>query len=112
MVLYFLFIFRNTSDTLGFKPLVNQKASQNESIATYQPCAGDYVGGFSDNEIDDEGGGVIRINIFGMTCQSCVKNIEGTICQKPGIISIKVSSKFLSYSACYLLFFLSVKKRI
>lgn len=32
----------------------------------------------------------IRVYIEGMTCQSCVKNIEGTISKKKGIISIKV----------------------
>lgn len=93
---------------MGFQPLLNQKASENESIATYQPCAGDYVGGISDNEPDDEGGGVIRINIFGMTCQSCVKNIEGTISQKPGILNIKVSNNwFWIFSAN--LYFVSSK---
>lgn len=41
----------------------------------------------------------VRINIYGMTCQSCVKNIESCVSTKPGIISIKVH--FLSL---YLLF--------
>ncbi|XP_058457827.1 copper-transporting ATPase 1 isoform X1 [Malaya genurostris] len=31
-----------------------------------------------------------RISIHGMTCQSCVKNIEGNIQNKTGIISVKV----------------------
>lgn len=31
-----------------------------------------------------------RLPIIGMTCQSCVRNIEGTISKKPGVISIKV----------------------
>lgn len=31
-----------------------------------------------------------RINIYGMTCMSCVKNIEGAISGKPGIVSIQV----------------------
>lgn len=31
------------------------------------------------------------IRVIGMTCQSCVKNIEGNIGSKPGINSIKVS---------------------
>lgn len=34
---------------------------------------------------------IVRINIYGMTCQSCVRNIESTISQKPGIIHIKVN---------------------
>lgn len=81
---------------MGFEPLVNQKVSEDERITTYQPCAGDFI--VSDNEPDDEGGGVIRVNIFGMTCQSCVKNIEGNISQKPGILSIKVRNGFLDVS--------------
>ena len=31
------------------------------------------------------------VSIKGMTCNSCVKNIEGTIGEKPGVIAIKVS---------------------
>lgn len=31
------------------------------------------------------------VSIKGMTCNSCVKNIEGTIEEKPGVLSIKVS---------------------
>ncbi|CAG5115771.1 unnamed protein product [Candidula unifasciata] len=34
---------------------------------------------------------VTQIQIEGMTCQSCVRNIENTISAKPGIINIKVS---------------------
>lgn len=33
----------------------------------------------------------VRLPINGMTCQSCVRNIEGNIRTKPGIISIKVN---------------------
>lgn len=33
----------------------------------------------------------ITVNIGGMTCQSCVKNIEGNISEKIGVISISVS---------------------
>lgn len=32
----------------------------------------------------------VRLPVFGMTCQSCVKNIENTIGTKRGIINIKV----------------------
>ncbi|KAL1117904.1 hypothetical protein AAG570_004217 [Ranatra chinensis] len=35
----------------------------------------------------------ITVNINGMTCQSCVRNIEGTIGQKNGIVKIEVSLK-------------------
>lgn len=33
----------------------------------------------------------VRLSIFGMTCQSCVRNIEGNVNTKPGVKSIKVS---------------------
>lgn len=33
----------------------------------------------------------VRLPISGMTCQSCVRNIEGNIGAKPGIVSIRVS---------------------
>lgn len=33
----------------------------------------------------------VRLPINGMTCQSCVRNIEGNIGQNPGIVSIKVN---------------------
>lgn len=32
----------------------------------------------------------IRLPIEGMTCQSCVRNIESTISEKPGIINVRV----------------------
>lgn len=34
---------------------------------------------------------MVTIGIEGMTCMSCVKNIQGTIGEKAGVISIKVS---------------------
>nr|XP_023018681.1 copper-transporting ATPase 1 isoform X1 [Leptinotarsa decemlineata] len=81
-------IIKNTSDTLGFEPLINQKLSQNERITTYSRSAGDYSGSTKSAESDD---GTVRINIIGMTCMSCVRNIEGTISKRPGIYSIKVN---------------------
>ena len=36
----------------------------------------------------------ITVNIDGMTCQSCVRSIEGMISEKTGVISIKVSCIF------------------
>lgn len=86
-----IFIFlRNTSDTLGFEPLINQKQSENERIKIYSPSSGDY----SDSLVDVESKeGAIRVNIIGMTCQSCVKSIEENISKKPGIYSIKVRAR-------------------
>ncbi|KAJ8976595.1 hypothetical protein NQ317_005785, partial [Molorchus minor] len=84
-----IFIFRNTSDTLGFEPLINQKtSSENERVTVYSPSSGDYSGSLIDTESED---GSVRVNIVGMTCQSCVKNIEETISKKSGIYGIKVS---------------------
>ncbi|KAG5891802.1 hypothetical protein JTB14_006192 [Gonioctena quinquepunctata] len=78
----------NTSDTLGFEPLVNQTLCENERITRYSPSAGDYSDSIRNTESDD---GAIRINIVGMTCMSCVKNIEETIGKRPGIYKIKVN---------------------
>jgi Cu+-exporting ATPase len=46
------------------------------------------------------------VDIEGMTCQSCVKNIEGTVSLNSGVIKINVSLKdkqgkcFLIYLCC------------
>ncbi|XP_049294099.1 copper-transporting ATPase 1 isoform X1 [Anopheles funestus] len=46
----------------------------------------------SDSETVGHSGNVrtVRINIEGMTCQSCVRNIEGTMKDRTGVISIRV----------------------
>lgn len=33
----------------------------------------------------------VAIGIEGMTCMSCVKNIESTVGEKPGVLMIKVT---------------------
>jgi Cu+-exporting ATPase len=33
----------------------------------------------------------VKIDINGMTCESCVSTVEGTIGSMPGVLSIKVS---------------------
>lgn len=43
------------------------------------------------NMVKDEEPVVTRISVEGMTCHSCVKNIENTISQKPGVKHISVS---------------------
>ncbi|XP_068235378.1 copper-transporting ATPase 1 isoform X2 [Palaemon carinicauda] len=48
--------------------------------------------GFEASLLESDTSTVI-IGIKGMTCMSCVKNIEGTVGSKPGILSIKVSLK-------------------
>jgi len=55
------------------------------------------------NSIDDMGfdaslptsGTSVKICISGMTCQSCVSNIESTIGSAPGVLSIRVSGHAL-----------------
>ena len=36
---------------------------------------------------------LVRINITGMTCQSCVRNIETFLLDQPGVESVVVSLK-------------------
>ena len=38
----------------------------------------------------DSSESIVLIDIEGMTCMSCVNNIESTVSTKPGIITIKV----------------------
>lgn len=40
---------------------------------------------------DEDSTSLVRVNIVGMTCQSCVRNIESTVATKPGITSVKVN---------------------
>ena len=42
-------------------------------------------------EVGEEQGEEILVSVEGMTCQSCVRNIEGNLSQHPGVKSIKVS---------------------
>jgi copper chaperone CopZ len=42
-----------------------------------------------------------QIRIDGMTCQSCVKNIENTISKLNGIKSIKVNKKLIYFLILY-----------
>jgi hypothetical protein len=45
------------------------------------------------NDLDEGMDDPVRIctlNIQGMTCQSCVRNIESNVSPKPGVISAKV----------------------
>ena len=45
----------------------------------------------ADDVVSDVHTETVTINISGMTCNSCVKNIEGNISKNPGVESIKVS---------------------
>lgn len=77
---------RETTQNLGFEPLVEVK---DERVSQLTP-----TGDFSslttpllEGEVVDN---TIKVNIIGMTCQSCVRNIEETVSKKPGILNIKV----------------------
>ncbi|KAK9892530.1 hypothetical protein WA026_020515 [Henosepilachna vigintioctopunctata] len=87
-----------TSETLGFEPLINQK-SEFEGVCISSPT-GDYTDSLSGKSVAAKDGSV-QINIDGMTCMSCVKNIEETVGQKPGILKIKVNLNNSSALVCY-----------
>ena len=58
----------------------------------------------TDANNDDEEMDLVRIctlNIQGMTCQSCVKNIESNVITKPGIIKATVNLEVRNYSNIY-----------
>ncbi|KAF7271816.1 hypothetical protein GWI33_015361 [Rhynchophorus ferrugineus] len=77
-----------TSDSLGFEPLINQRSDENEIIRSVSPTGDSRSGQLVSGSYDSE---TTRVNIVGMTCQSCVRNIEDTVGKKNGIIHIKVS---------------------
>ena len=54
---------------------------------------------FDDNHHDNHQTAVLRVE--GMTCNSCVKSIEGTISDHPGVISIQVSLENKSASVTF-----------
>ncbi|KAL3272236.1 hypothetical protein HHI36_022719 [Cryptolaemus montrouzieri] len=74
-----------TSESLGFEPLVNQK-SDLVDVSVLSPT-GDHKGIVNDSCRD----GSIQVSIEGMTCMSCVRSIEETVGGKPGIFKIKVN---------------------
>ncbi|XP_008195006.1 copper-transporting ATPase 1 isoform X2 [Tribolium castaneum] len=79
----------DATESLGFEPLINEKSTESESVSLLAPT-GDYT---SDQPtiITVSEDDTIKITVLGMTCQSCVKNIEETLSRKPGIYNIKVS---------------------
>ncbi|XP_072381614.1 copper-transporting ATPase 1 isoform X1 [Diabrotica undecimpunctata] len=77
-------LIRDISNTLGFVPLLRQVDNE---IPTYSSCAGDYSSDDKKRKAED----LVRVNIIGMTCMSCVRSIEDTVGKQPGIIDIKVN---------------------
>ncbi|XP_048522016.1 copper-transporting ATPase 1 isoform X2 [Dendroctonus ponderosae] len=82
-------LVKNTSDTLGFEPLINRTYVDHESVPGIS-ATGDYKVSSPHFSRDYENE-TVRINIMGMTCQSCVNSIQDTIRKKSGILNIKVS---------------------
>ncbi|XP_045469108.1 copper-transporting ATPase 1 isoform X3 [Harmonia axyridis] len=76
-----------TSETLGFEPLINQKADLEH--VTVLSHTGDGTDTKNRNREDEDGS--VQVAIEGMTCNSCVRSIEDTVGKKPGIFNIKVS---------------------
>lgn len=81
------FVIRNASDSQAIEPLLN-KTSEYKPSSTLS-ATGDH-NNILINDANSEDG-TIKVNIIGMTCQSCVKNIEETIIKKRGIYTIKVN---------------------
>lgn len=90
-VLFIYFFSRDTTENYGFVPLVNQKDQEDDPHSRFS-ATGDHVSAstplISSNTYNDSN--TIHIDIKGMTCQSCVRNIEDNIGRKKGINSIKV----------------------
>ncbi|XP_044763137.1 copper-transporting ATPase 1 isoform X2 [Coccinella septempunctata] len=83
----FLSITWETSETLGFEPLINHKADL--EAVTVLSHTGDGADSKDYGEEDEDG--TVKVTIEGMTCNSCVRSIEDVVGQKPGIFNIKVS---------------------
>lgn len=94
---------RNIEGAISQRPGVNKIVvvlSENAGYIDYDPgiTNPDQIAewiddmGFECSYTNDTTTGIheTRINIYGMTCQSCVRNIEGAISIKPGVISIQV----------------------
>lgn len=77
---------------MGFEPLIDHSSAQEDDGAVHLVPTGDYLVTastplMSQPQTEE---GVVRVTINGMTCQSCVRNIEDVVSKKPGIVSIKV----------------------
>ncbi|KAK5638149.1 hypothetical protein RI129_012444 [Pyrocoelia pectoralis] len=81
-------LVHEATESLGFKPLGEVNKVDN---ATPLTATGDCNGYENRGESVSKSESAIKVNIIGMTCQSCVRNIEDTVGKKPGILSIKVN---------------------
>lgn len=78
-------LVQDATETLGLRPLTDVSKERGASLLTATGDCDRYR-----NEVTGPESG-IRVNIIGMTCQSCVRNIEETVGKRPGIVSIKVN---------------------
>ncbi|XP_066255852.1 copper-transporting ATPase 1 isoform X2 [Euwallacea similis] len=85
-------LIKNTSDSLGFEPLlIHQNHFENEPVPGVSPVGNFHTSPSPPSDKDYYDTGTTKISITGMTCQSCVNNIQSTIGKKPGIYNIKVN---------------------
>lgn len=98
---YFLYSCRDATDSFGFQPLIVYKPQDEEEpvALSTRNAAGDCISAatplISSQPTIKSSSSSAKININGMTCQSCVRNIEETVGKKIGVKNIKVSIKFL-----------------
>lgn len=81
----------NQIDDMGFKTTLKMQPNTNKTndcLVTKQPLTG-------------QGEQICNISVLGMTCQSCVRNIETNISSKPGIRSLSVSLDTKSATVTY-----------
>lgn len=82
-------MYRDTADSCGFEPVsVKPLPEAMSPLAT-----GDYASASTPLlELEPTSSEAsVTLGVEGMTCQSCVRNIEGCVGGKPGVHSIVVS---------------------
>lgn len=104
----FLFNKRDTTDAMGFEPLIDHTKEDYDGgggvgggangSAIHLAPTGDFLITsstplISTQQRQQSEESVTKIHINGMTCQSCVRNIEDVVGKKSGVVSIKVSER-------------------
>ena len=92
---------RSSADSFGLEPAVIPKTEPNitNTNMTSTPT-GDHLVTISPVPVPHKftiPDSSVRIIVTGMTCQSCVRNIEGTLSQKPGIFGVKVNFQTVKF---------------
>ena len=85
-------VLREQIDDMGFEASLppTSEAEEFDKIAK-RVMKGNGTLGRGNDTISEHKKAIARLNIEGMTCQSCVQNIEGVISEKVGVKAIKVS---------------------